>query len=211
MPLCALARMPMSSRRPAPGSRMSSMEIRSAVAEDAPALGRVMVESFLAGHRGQMPDAAWQKRVTEWTPEVSAEAWSRFFVERSDGRASRDVLLVADDEAGVPVALALGTGADDERPGAIGELAALYVLPDRQGQGVGRALLHRVAGALAELGFTSLQVGVLTANLPARGFYEAMGGREHDQTTVDEEGYLLPVTVYVWPDLASLAGGVGRP
>jgi GNAT superfamily N-acetyltransferase len=181
------------------------MEIRAAVAADAPALGRVMVGSFLAAHRGQMPEAAWQKRVREWTPEVSAEAWTRFFVERAEGRDPRDVLLVADDEPGVPVALALGTSADGEPSGTTGELAALYVLPDRQGKGIGGSLLRRLAGELAKLGFTSLHVGVLTANHPARGFYEAMGGQEHDQTTVDEEGYLLPLTVYAWPDLASLA------
>ena len=32
-------------------------------------MGRVMVDSFLSAHRGQMPDAAWQQRVDEWTPE----------------------------------------------------------------------------------------------------------------------------------------------
>jgi hypothetical protein len=45
-----------------------------AVLEDAPAMGRVMVDSFLSAHRGQMPDAAWQQRVDEWTPEVSGTA-----------------------------------------------------------------------------------------------------------------------------------------
>jgi hypothetical protein len=37
--------------------------IRVAVLEDAPAMGRVMVDSFLSAHRGQMPDAAWQQRL----------------------------------------------------------------------------------------------------------------------------------------------------
>ena len=40
-------------------------------------MGRVMVDSFLSAHRGQMPDAAWQQRVDEWTPEVSARGWAR--------------------------------------------------------------------------------------------------------------------------------------
>jgi hypothetical protein len=47
-----------------------------AVIEDAPAMGRVMVDSFLPAHRGQMPDAAWQQRVDEWTP---VEIWQHPF------------------------------------------------------------------------------------------------------------------------------------
>jgi RimJ/RimL family protein N-acetyltransferase len=60
---------------------------------------------------------------------------------------------------------------------------------------------------LAELGFSTLHIGVLTANLPARRFYEAMGGREIGQRTFDEEGYLLPVTIYAWSDIIALGGG----
>lgn len=52
-----------------------------------------------------------------------------------------------------------------------------------------------------------LHVGVLSVNLPARAFYEERGGREIGQRTVDEEGYLLPETVYEWPDIASLDSG----
>jgi hypothetical protein len=46
-------------------------------------MGRVMVDSLLSAHRGQMPDAAWQQRVDEWTPEVSARGWARVITDRS--------------------------------------------------------------------------------------------------------------------------------
>src|SRR6478672_1178550 len=61
---------------------VSRVKIRVAVAEDAPAMGRVMVDSFLSAHRGQMPDAVWQQRVDEWTPDVSARAWARTLADR---------------------------------------------------------------------------------------------------------------------------------
>ena len=70
--------------------------IRAAAADDSPALGRVMVESWLSAHRGLIPDAAWQKRADEWTPEVSAEAWLRFFAAQAEGQAPRTALLVAE-------------------------------------------------------------------------------------------------------------------
>ena len=71
------------------------MRIRAAMVDYAPAMGRVMVDSWLSAHRGQMPDAAWRKRVDEWTPAVSARGWARTLTEREDGDAARDVLLVA--------------------------------------------------------------------------------------------------------------------
>ena len=52
-------------------------QIRHARADDARAMGVVMVSSFLDAHRGQMPEPLWQKRRDEWTPEASAESWRR--------------------------------------------------------------------------------------------------------------------------------------
>ena len=56
---------------------MRNMRIRVAAVDDAPAMGLVTVESFLSAHRGQMPDPAFQKRVDEWTPEISVDAGDR--------------------------------------------------------------------------------------------------------------------------------------
>ena len=53
------------------------MKVRAAVLDAAPAMGRVMVEAWLPAHRGQVPDGAWHKRVSEWAPEISAQAWAR--------------------------------------------------------------------------------------------------------------------------------------
>ena len=180
------------------------MRIRDAVIEDAPAMGRVMVRAWLSAHRGQMPDAAWQKRVDEWTPDVSARAWARLLTERAHGDHARVVLLVAEEDAGDLVALVLGTEAEDDSSGSTGVIDSLYVAPDRQGQGIGRRLLQEAASELATLGFSTLHIGVLTANLRARRFYEAMGGLEIGQRTFDEEGDLLPETLYAWPDIAAI-------
>jgi hypothetical protein len=95
-----------------------------AVIEDAPAMGRVMVDSFLSADRGQMPDAAWQQRVDEWTPEVSARGWARAITDQAEGNAARDVLLVAEDDSGVLSALVSGTAADDDPSGSIAEIEA---------------------------------------------------------------------------------------
>ena len=171
--------------------------------DDAPAMGRVMVASFLVAHRGQMPDAAWQKRAEEWTPEVSARGWARALAEQRECSTPRDVFLVAEDDTGALVGLVSGSAAEDEPSGATAEIGALYVLPDRHRQGVGASLLRAASRELAGLGFSTLHLGVLTTNLPARAFYEAMGGREIGHRMDDDEGYQLPVTIYAWSDIDS--------
>ena len=186
------------------------MKVRAAVLEDAPAMGRVMVETWLAAHRGQVPDPAWAKRADEWTPEVSARAWARLLSERDGGDHARVVLLVAEGGTGDLRGLVLGTEVEEDESGATAQIDALYVRTDTQGQGVGRWLLREAATELASLGFSTLHVGVLSANLAARAFYEAMGGHEISERTYDEEGHLLPGTVYGWPDLSALITRCGE-
>jgi len=62
-------------------------------------------------------DVAWQQRVDEWTPDVSARAWARTIADRADGKDAREVLLVAADDDGKLSALVSGSAADDDRSG----------------------------------------------------------------------------------------------
>ena len=58
-------------------------------------------------------------------------------------------------------------------PGLFMEL--LYVVPERRGKGIGRALLRRVAQIAVEQGAGRLEWGVLKENAPTIGFYRALG------------------------------------
>jgi hypothetical protein len=58
---------------------------------------------------------------------------------------------------------------------------------------------------LATNGLTSLHVCVLSTNRQARWFYEALGGQEHGERFIDEDGLQLPLTVYAWRDIGALA------
>ena len=188
------------------------MRVRTATSEDAPAMGRVMVEAWLSAHRGQVPDAVWQKRVEEWTPEVSAAAWARLLTEQAQGMAARTVVLVAEEPSeGDPVALVMGDEDDEDATGSTAQIRALYVREDRRGRGMGRVLLCEAARELVGHGFSELRIGVLTSNRPARSFYEAMGGHQIGQRAFNEEGVLLPGTVYAWRSIASLVGRAARP
>jgi len=178
--------------------------IRAAHEADAPAMGQVMVATYLAAHRGQMPDAAWTKRAEEWTPEVSADGWARTLREIATAERPQDCIYVAQHNDGEIVGLAMGGPADAEVLPQTGAVHALYISTRHQGQGLGRRLVQAVAADLAQKGMIALRIGCLAANAPARGFYEAIGGRLVDERLFDEDGVMLPEVVYEWADIKAL-------
>jgi ribosomal protein S18 acetylase RimI-like enzyme len=183
------------------------MIIRLAREGDAPAMGQVMVSTYLTAHRGQMPDEVWTKRAEEWTPEVSAQAWARALGEIASGDRSQECIYVAVDEGGAVVGLAMGGPANAEELPQTGAVYALYVSTRHQGKGLGRRLVQAVAADLAQKGMAALQIGCLAANAPARAFYEAIGGRVVNERLFDEDGVMLPEAVYEWVDIQALAAG----
>lgn len=109
------------------------MIIRTAHEADAPAMGQVMVDTWLAAHRGQMPAEAWAKRAKEWTPEVSAQGWARMLREIATDERSEDCISVAVDDGGAIVGLAMGGPANGAEQPQTGAIYALYVSSHHQG------------------------------------------------------------------------------
>jgi ribosomal protein S18 acetylase RimI-like enzyme len=180
------------------------MMIRAAREADAPAMGRIMVTTYLAAHHDQMPAEAWAKRAEEWTPEVSAQGWARTLHEIATDEQPQDCIYVVVDDGEI-VGLAMGGSANAEELPQTGAVYALYISTSHQGQGLGRRLVQAVATDLTQKGMTALQLGCLAANTPARGFYEAIGGRLVGERLFDEDGVLLPEVVYEWANIQALA------
>jgi GNAT superfamily N-acetyltransferase len=178
------------------------MFIRHAHEEDADAMARVIVDTFLVAHAGQIPEEALQRRREEWTHEVSAMAWRRPLGGIDSGENKEECIFVACDEKGEVIGLVMGAPA--EGFARTGEISALYVRQDHQGQGVGRRLVQAAAAWLHAQGHTALRITVLAANAPAHRFYEAIGGTVVDKLEMDEYGYMLPFVVYGWPDIRML-------
>lgn len=59
--------------------------------------------------------------------------------------------------------------------GAVGELYALYLRPDRIGTGIGRQLMEAVRSRAADRGFRRLELWALADNTRALRFYERAG------------------------------------
>ncbi|MFL5805139.1 MAG: GNAT family N-acetyltransferase [Roseiflexaceae bacterium] len=186
------------------------MIIRAAREADAPAMGQVMVATYLAAHHDQMPAEAWAKRAQEWTPEVSAQGWARTLRGIAAGERPHECIYVAVEGDGDLVGLAMGGPANAEDLPQIGAVFALYVSKSHQGRCLGRHLVLAVAANLAQHGMTALQIACLAANAPARRFYEAIGGRLVGERLFDEEGVMLSEVVYEWADIKVLVAK-GQP
>lgn len=176
--------------------------VRPARVGDADAMARVFVDSFRAGHQGQVPENVLQSR----TYESSAAGWRRSLTAPSPGEyisvASSGGEVVGLAMCGPPHPWTDDDTARSEVPTA--ECWSLYVDPSRQREGIGRLLIGDFSRHLAGRGMRRLLVGVLTANAPARAFYESLGAALIGSRLNVDEGQTFPESVYAWPDLPAL-------
>jgi len=169
--------------------------IRAASPADAPGIARVHVDSWRTTYAGI----------------VSAEFLANLSYEKSEARNRAFMtepgvnrhFFVAGDESGRIVGFATGGPVRGDMPGFDGELYGIYLLKEYQRQGIGGRLVRALADALAGDGFRSMLVWVLADN-PARGFYEALGGRFVRQQTITIGGQELAEVAYGWEDIRSL-------
>ena len=64
---------------------------------------------------------------------------------------------------------------DADAKSTTGEISAIYVSPEKWGQGIGQELLSVAAGRAHEKVFSEVTLWVLHANQRARKFYEKFG------------------------------------
>lgn len=145
--------------------------VRLAHLADAPVLAQIESRAWREAYASLLP----QTRLAELEPEARVGHWRARL--RSNGRHAQRSILVSTTSRGTPVGYASVGPADhpDLEPGFAGEVFELYVDPDHQGRGVGRALLEAARNRLRQSGFGWLVIEVLADNDPARGFYAAQG------------------------------------
>ncbi len=180
--------------------------IRPARVSDARGIARVYVDTWRDTYAGLIPVPALvglsHRRLTQiWAEELARPA-------------SGQVVVIANDAvSGIVGFGSCGKMRDDTLPHDAlpykGEVFTLYVLPDFQGQGIGRRLLRRLFATLSARGMNSAVIWVLAAN-PARFFYHTMGGK---LTAVREErfwGVDLREWAYGWTDLTTTFAPSGK-
>jgi ribosomal protein S18 acetylase RimI-like enzyme len=174
--------------------------IREARIVDAAGIARVHVESWRTTYRGIVPAAY----LDALSVENRQRGWERQLAAAAD---TIDVFVAEEVPSGEIVGFVSGgpeqTGTEAAFPW---ELHAIYLLADRQRRGVGRRLTAALVERLRQRGAASLLLWVLKQNLPARHFYEALGGSVVRERTITIGGLELAELAYAWRDLAALAG-----
>ena len=146
----------------APRLRMAVVTVRPADGADVEGVLRVAHESWHAAHDDIVGADAVE--------EVLAEHYDAESV-RAAIRREETVYRVAETGMGVVVgfSVAVHDGAETW------VLGAIYVDPERWGEGVGSALLEAVQDGARSEGGDRLRLNVMAENDRARGFYESRG------------------------------------
>jgi len=167
--------------------------IRLARIEDAAAIAAIEVETWRTTYAGMLADATLvglsvERKTWQWASELRR-------------RGSGTVWVWEDDDGTL---LGFGECGRQRLPSLPyeGEIAALYVLPDAQGRGIGRQLMLAMFSDLRRQGLRSALVWVLAAN-PSRYFYERMGGKSVLRRRIAVGGHPVEATGYGWIDVAA--------
>lgn len=152
------------------------MTVRAAVEADARSIAEVHVETWRVAYKGQVPDdylesLSVDQREDMWRVML-ADTGSQTFVIEHDAR----VVGFAN----------VSPSRDEDATPTTGELAAIYVLPERWGDGAGHALLGFALDALRDVRNASATLWVLDTNTRAQAFYEAHGWAADGATKSEE-------------------------
>lgn len=166
--------------------------IRTARLEDAKAIARIEVETWRSTYAGMLPDRV----LLSMSERRQAASWASFLRHRPED------VLVAQLGGSIVGFGNCGTQRDSTLRFA-GEVYTLYVTPDRQSQGIGRALLLGLFQRLLDTGHATALVWVVRAN-PGRFFYERLGGSQIMHRPIPVGGQPVEAVAYGWRDLGAV-------
>jgi GNAT superfamily N-acetyltransferase len=151
--------------------------VRNAKLDDCAAIAAIHVRAWQAAYRGQMPDEFLDGlNVGERT-----EMWRKLSVK------PRRVLLVMEElDGSISGFCDLIPSRDADAKSTTAEISAIYVNPDKWGQGIGQELMSAAVARACGNGFCELTLWVLDTNHRARTFYQKFGFVPDGSTKADE-------------------------
>jgi GNAT superfamily N-acetyltransferase len=166
--------------------------VRTAKLEDAAGIAHVQVESWRTTYTGIVPDAF----LSSLNTEGQTQRWQSLLA------GDVNLAFVAEDEAGI-FGFASGGRIREAAVDYDAELYAIYLLLQRQKQGIGRILISNLASGLRARGFKSMLLWVLEAN-PSVSFYKCLGGIPVAQKLIRLGEVDLQELAFGWPTLDAL-------
>ena len=162
--------------------------LRPAEASDAVGLATVHVRSWQAAYRGLVPDDFLDRL----SVSDRKKGWHQLLQDRTIK------VLVAEEAEKVVAFISFGLLRDgDPTIDFVGEVYAIYALPDFWDRGIGRTLMDAVLTELRGMNCMEVRVWVLETNTRAISFYEKLGFSPDGATKVEpRDGFDLRETRY---------------
>ncbi len=150
------------------------MEVREAASDEHEAAGRVTADAY----RGLVHDPAYLERIADIA-----------------GRAGRTIVLVAVEEGGIVGSLTLEldgrvNAADESLPPDRAHIRMLGVAPDRQGRGIGSALMRSAEDRARRAGKREITLHTTAPMTAAQAMYRSLG-YERMADEVLPDGFVL--------------------
>ena len=169
------------------------MIFREAKLSDAEGIAKAYVDSWKTTYKNIIPDTflermSYEKRIPQWTTNISN---------------GDNYVYVAETEDGEIVGVVVGGKRETNQFENSGDLTAIYIRKEYQGQGIGKKLVEKVFTKLKELGYQRIFVEVLDDN-KSKFFYEKMGAEFYEMTTTEIQGEELNLSIYEWKNLNSV-------
>lgn len=166
------------------------MKIRQATPADARGIAKVHVDSWRTTYKDMFPAEYLQSL----SYESREELWNQVI-------PNGYVFVVENDQGDIVGFSSGGKERTGNYPGYEGELYAIYILQEYQGNGIGRKLVMPLIEVFKKEGIHSMIVLVLDEN-PSKYFYQSLGAIEIDQLsdTIAEKEVIE--IVYGWKNLS---------
>ena len=168
------------------------LNIRKAVLSDAKGIAKVHVDSWKTTYKNIVSD--------QYLKNLTYESRDRLW----ENNIPNGGVYVAENKEGEIVGFSSGgLERSGNYHGFEGELYAIYILKEYQGNGIGKALVKPIIEEITELGLNSMLVLVLKDNI-SRLFYESLGGKKIDSVEVEISEKKLTEIVYGWEDIRNI-------
>jgi ribosomal protein S18 acetylase RimI-like enzyme len=174
-----------------------ALRLRSARAQDAPAIVELHVASWRDAYRGVLDDA--------FLDGPMAELMARHWQDALAVRRRPGVVMMAT-AGGDPVGFIAAW-----REGTNAHVDNLHVKPGMRGAGIGRALLGFAAGRMQSQGCVTADLRVFAGNLGAIRFYRSLGGTMGPEEPGVAFGHPVTERHCTWPDIGALIAAAARP
>ncbi|MRG86893.1 GNAT family N-acetyltransferase [Salinibacillus xinjiangensis] len=170
--------------------------VREATVKDAEEVAKVHVDSWRSTYKDLVKEE-------DLAQETSYENRKVFWETILKSQLTKQILYVAENREHQVVGFVSGGPERSKKFPYEGEIYAIYILEEYQGQGIGKKLLTSFMHKAMEMDYESILVWVLTAN-PSSQFYEYFGAKPIDaeEITIGEGTY--EETAYGWDDVRPL-------